>query len=337
MTTLNFSSEEIQEFTQEATEMLDESEEILGKLKSGADFQSSYDSIFRVFHSLKGGAGMLGMTALQDHMHQLETTFTGYRQLESISEEQISSILEGVDLAREILEGKSESAEVSQKAPPSPQTPTKPESQKPDSVAKNTTQSTPKATQKSASDKKVSLNLDHCMAYIVDDEPFILESLQEILDEVGIPSESFENPLNLLKRYKEKRPTLVVSDIKMPEMTGTELVEEIRKFDKNPEVVFISAYFTKEILLEAFKLGASSVIQKPFQPEQVQQVLVNSIKKSILMELLNRSLNLIMYQFSDLQKYLEEKQLGANLQTIEKELEYIYKLRRELKSLGSNT
>lgn len=89
---MDFTSEEINEFKCDCIEMLDESEKIF--LKGSDSFsQEQYNTIFRCFHSLKGGAGMFGFQKIQSHMHKLEADFLNYKDNKLISSEAVSSFL----------------------------------------------------------------------------------------------------------------------------------------------------------------------------------------------------------------------------------------------------
>ena len=63
--------------------------------------------------------------------------------------------------------------------------------------------------------------------FILDDEPHLAKVLSFILEREGIDSVSFRSPLNLLDFAADNVPDLVISDIKMPEMTGIELARNI--------------------------------------------------------------------------------------------------------------
>ena len=95
--------EELEEFKVEAFEMLDESEDNLLNLEQGTDFKPNYDSLFRVFHSIKGASGMLGLLDLQKHMHHLEHLLSQVKEQSILSKELSSYLLEGVDGARSLL------------------------------------------------------------------------------------------------------------------------------------------------------------------------------------------------------------------------------------------
>ena len=72
---MQFSELDIKEFIMESTELLDAAEKSLLAIDQGAPFKDHYDAIFRAFHSIKGAAGMMEMTAVQSHLHQMESRF----------------------------------------------------------------------------------------------------------------------------------------------------------------------------------------------------------------------------------------------------------------------
>lgn len=102
---MSFTDEEIEEFKNEACELLDIAEKSLLALDKGADFKICYNAIFRSFHNLKGGAGMMELGELCRHTHELETIFTQFQDKTNIPFEYLSFFLNGVDAARLILGG----------------------------------------------------------------------------------------------------------------------------------------------------------------------------------------------------------------------------------------
>ncbi len=101
---MQLSTEELNEFKLEALEMIDGAEKSLLALDSGGDFKKEYDSIFRTFHNLKGSAGMLELTRLQEYMHQIETTLTQEKEKGTLSHDLIDYFLKGCDQIRKILD-----------------------------------------------------------------------------------------------------------------------------------------------------------------------------------------------------------------------------------------
>lgn len=77
---------------------------------------------------------------------------------------------------------------------------------------------------------------------IVDDETDILEILQDLLEEEGYNVTTFENPNQAIEHLKTNKYDLIISDIKMPGMSGVEFLEVIKNFESKPfsNFVFIS-------------------------------------------------------------------------------------------------
>ena len=79
--------------------------------------------------------------------------------------------------------------------------------------------------------------------------------------------------------YKETNPDLVFMDIVMPIKDGITAVSEIKTFDKNAKVVMASSSGTKEHLRKAIEAGAFEFIQKPWEQEQIANIVNNFLKK----------------------------------------------------------
>ena len=72
------------------------------------------------------------------------------------------------------------------------------------------------------------------------------------------------------EKIVSEKPDLIVSDIMMPYITGLELIDYIRKeLKSNLPVIVISALEQDEVVLEAFRIGVSDFITKPFKPDEL--------------------------------------------------------------------
>lgn len=100
---------------------------------------------------------------------------------------------------------------------------------------------------------------------VVDDEVMIGEMVQEILapiyEEVIFKSKAAE----AVRLIKEKRFSLILSDVHMPELDGTQFIRMVRSLGHLDPVVFLTGNSSKELLISAIRLGASDVIEKPFE------------------------------------------------------------------------
>ncbi len=101
--TENTDNEEFFEFRGEALEMLDLAESHLLSLEEGQNFKSNYDAVFRVFHSIKGASGMMGLDSIQHLMHHLESLLSKAKDWQELPKELTSYFLTGADSCRTML------------------------------------------------------------------------------------------------------------------------------------------------------------------------------------------------------------------------------------------
>ena len=113
---------------------------------------------------------------------------------------------------------------------------------------------------------------------IVDDSRTSRKILKSLLEEAGyeIVGEAVNGDEGYLK-YKELTPDVVTMDITMPVTDGLQALQLIKHFDKAAKVVMITAAGQKEKMMQALKEGASEFITKPFDKEEV----VNIINKVV--------------------------------------------------------
>ncbi len=79
--------------------------------------------------------------------------------------------------------------------------------------------------------------------------------------------------------YKDKRPDIILTDINMPNMDGLSMIKEIRKQDKDQQIVIISAFDDRKNLLEAINLGGNGFISKPIDVDKLYEKLHCIAKK----------------------------------------------------------
>ena len=109
---------------------------------------------------------------------------------------------------------------------------------------------------------------------IVDDSRTSRKILKQILEDAGhtVVGEAVDGEEGYLK-YKELKPDLVTLDITMPKLDGLEALQLIRKCNENAKVVMITAAGQKEKMIQAIKYGAAEFIAKPYDEEDVKQVI----------------------------------------------------------------
>ena len=114
---------------------------------------------------------------------------------------------------------------------------------------------------------------------IVDDEAGLRQLLAIVFEREGHQVIVAENGARALAALKANPVDLMLSDVRMPDVTGIELLREARQFLPHLAVVMMTAYATVEDAREAFKLGADDFITKPFDIEELKLIIERTLQK----------------------------------------------------------
>jgi len=108
---------------------------------------------------------------------------------------------------------------------------------------------------------------------VVDDEESLRHMLQVFLVREGYEVVSAANAQSALAELDAKSFDCVVSDVRMPEQSGLDLLAELGKREHPPTVIMMSAYGSHELAIDAMRRGAYDYVSKPFSPEEMLLVL----------------------------------------------------------------
>ena len=139
--------------------------------------------------------------------------------------------------------------------------------------------------------------------FIVDDERIIRVTLADEFREAGYSVWEFANASAALMQYNEIEPDIIITDLKMPEISGIEFLKRVKEINNNVYVILMTAYSTVSTAVEAMKLGAYDYITKPFDNEKLV-ITVNHIKELIKIKDENKYLRKQVYQKFDFSSYI---------------------------------
>jgi len=114
---------------------------------------------------------------------------------------------------------------------------------------------------------------------LVDDEASVLRTVRDLLELHGFPVDPADNPVTALELARKNAYATVISDIKMPEMSGLELLEKLHERDRDLPVVLMSAHADLDMAIDAVKKGAFDFIIKPYRHEQLVQIVERAISE----------------------------------------------------------
>ena len=116
---------------------------------------------------------------------------------------------------------------------------------------------------------------------IVDDEGIVLESCRRVLEAEGFKTMLASSAEEALETMSHRLPVALLMDIKMPEHDGVYLMGQIREKWLEIPVIVITGYPTSETIAEAAKMGATTLISKPFTPDELVETVRRVLKKEI--------------------------------------------------------
>ena len=130
---------------------------------------------------------------------------------------------------------------------------------------------------------------------IVDDEPSNRNILRQELAHRGYIVETANAGADALKKVELIRPDLLILDFMMPDLSGLEVLKELRRKEDDTPVVMITAYGTVERAVQTMKEGAYDFIIRPFEPEHIALV----VQKALERQRLKREVEVLSKEISD--------------------------------------
>lgn len=108
---------------------------------------------------------------------------------------------------------------------------------------------------------------------ICDDEPGIRESLKLILSDFYdlIYARNGKEAVETLKD-RSQNPSLVIMDVKMPQMGGLDALPKIKRARRGIKVMIVTGYESNDVIAEATRLGADEYVVKPFEKDQIRSL-----------------------------------------------------------------
>ncbi len=123
---------------------------------------------------------------------------------------------------------------------------------------------------------------------IVDDDIYLSETLEKLLEALGFKAQSATNGVDALAMLQKGEYTFVLTDMKMPEMGGMELIERIHKETGNINIIAMTGYTEGYKYVDVINAGASDFIKKPFNLEELEAKIRRIITERNLRRELNR-------------------------------------------------
>jgi two-component system, LuxR family, response regulator FixJ len=115
------------------------------------------------------------------------------------------------------------------------------------------------------------------IVHVVDDDPAIRDSLAFLLDTADLVSRTYESAAELLAEANNLAPGCIVTDVRMPDMNGLEMVRRLSEMGIRHPVIVMTGHADVPLAIEAVRAGVKDFIEKPFDDE----ALLSSIRSAL--------------------------------------------------------
>jgi two-component system response regulator FixJ len=115
------------------------------------------------------------------------------------------------------------------------------------------------------------------VVHVIDDDEAMRDSLCYLLESSDIEVRTYESAVQFLSRIGEVQGGCIVTDVRMPEISGLDLVRELRERGVELPVIVMTGHADVPLAVEAMKAGALEFLEKPFEEE----VLLNAVKLAL--------------------------------------------------------
>lgn len=154
---------------------------------------------------------------------------------------------------------------------------------------------------------------------VVDDEVKMRRVLQMMLQKEGYEIITVKDGRGALQKVEKENFDLVLTDVKMPGLSGMDLLKRIRESDEEMPVIMITAYGTVETAVKAMKEGAYDYLLKPFEKDEMKIIVANALKMKILVR-----------ENRYLREKLEEEYKLDNIIGKSSQMQDVYKILRQV-------
>jgi two-component system response regulator FixJ len=107
------------------------------------------------------------------------------------------------------------------------------------------------------------------LVYVIDDDDAVRQSLEFLLKTAKIKAQSFDSAKAFLEVLPQVKSGCIITDIRMPEMTGIDLLRHVKELKLDIPVIVITGHGDIALAVEAMKAGAVDFLEKPFDDEMI--------------------------------------------------------------------
>lgn len=117
------------------------------------------------------------------------------------------------------------------------------------------------------------------VVHVIDDEPDVCDALRVLLDTAELEARTYASAEEFLSEVRLSRPICLLVDVRLPGMSGLELVRQLQQGPIRPVVVMITGHGDVPLAVKAMRAGALHFLEKPFEPAELLQTLEEALQR----------------------------------------------------------
>lgn len=117
------------------------------------------------------------------------------------------------------------------------------------------------------------------IVFVVDDEPAVGVSVKRLLHSVGLEARHFTSASEFLRAKRPDAPGCIVLDVRLPDLSGLDLQQELVKANVDLPVIFVTGHADIPMTVRAMKAGAVEFLTKPFRDEELLEAVQRAISR----------------------------------------------------------
>src|SRR5271165_173804 len=141
---------------------------------------------------------------------------------------------------------------------------------------------------------------DVTTVFIIDDDAGVRESIQDLVESVGLHAESFATAQEFLSSEPRSGPSCLVLDVRLPGISGLDLQQELRRAGVRIPIIFITGHADIPMTVKAMKSGAVEFLTKPFRDQDLLDVIQRALERERLVHEKHRQLHELRERYARL-------------------------------------
>jgi FixJ family two-component response regulator len=138
------------------------------------------------------------------------------------------------------------------------------------------------------------------VVFVVDDEPSVRASLKRLIRSVGLQVQAFASAEEFLNYKRPDGPECLVLDVRLPDLSGLDLQQQLTKMKLDIPIVFITGHGDIPMSVHAMKAGAVEFLTKPFREEDLLQAIQQGLERNRTARQLRAEVGRLQQDYSSL-------------------------------------